>query len=495
MSIRTRLAIAVAVVLLATFTLLGAVLVRSTRATLVAQVDQQIRANAIVGDGDGPPTRGGRPGGGGNPYTGNGGYQPGVWTTPQASVATADFRQERVVAHFVYSPNGALVVAEPCGFADAPKAPPRLPTIPGADVKLLVNRITTTPAVDASLDYRMLVQQGTDGNILVSAASLDRVNAAVSRLTRIFLLGGVGALALATLAAYWLIRRGLRPVDRMVETAAAIAGGDLARRVPDADPRTELGRLGGALNEMLHQIEDSIRVRARSEERLRRFIGDAAHELRTPLTSVQGYAELYRQGAIPDAAGVGNAMGRIEAEGSRMARLVDEMLLLARLDQQHGLERQTVDLTPLVREAAEDFRVVAPDRPLTEDLAPGAVVSGDPLRLRQVVDNLLVNARTHTPPGTPVHVRVRAVGDAVQCSVADDGPGIGAEEREHIFERFWRADPARARNRGGSGLGLSIVASIVEAHGGTVTVESGVGNGATFIVRLPVASPEATMHS
>ncbi|MDQ6926832.1 MAG: HAMP domain-containing protein, partial [Candidatus Eremiobacteraeota bacterium] len=213
-----------------------------------------------------------------------------------------------------------------------------------------------------------------------------------------------------TAIAYGLIRRGLRPVDRMVEVASEIAGGNLSLRVPEANPRTELGQLGGALNNMLHRIEDAVRARTASEERLRRFIGDAAHELRTPLTSVRGYAELYRAGAISDDAGVENAMRRIEAEGSRMARLVDEMLLLARLDQQRGLEMKPVDVVAIAREALADFAAVDPERPLTSDLAPVAMVNGDRIRLRQVIDNLMANARIHTPAGTPIRLGVAVEG-------------------------------------------------------------------------------------
>jgi two-component system OmpR family sensor kinase len=287
---------------------------------------------------------------------------------------------------------------------------------------------------------------------------------------------------------WWLIRRGMRPVDRMVDTAAAIADGDLSRRVPDANPRTELGRLGHALNEMLAQIESALEARSASEARLRRFVADAAHELRTPLTSLRGYAELYRQGALSDEAGVTNAMGRIEAEGGRMSRLVDDLLLLARMDQQRALETKPVDLAALAGESVTDFQAVDPERPVTTMLTESALVEGDRVRLRQVIDNLLTNARVHTPAGTPVRVEVAEVGDRVEFRVADEGPGIAPADQARIFERFWRADPARARKTGGSGLGLAIVASLVEAHGGTVLVESAPGKGATFVVRLPRAN-------
>jgi two-component system OmpR family sensor kinase len=367
---------------------------------------------------------------------------------------------------------------------------PKVPDIPSAEIDRLIKEddIVTTPAVDGSLDYRMLVQRKDNGDIVVTAASLESVDSAVSKLIRRLL--GVGAVALlaAAIGCWWLIQRGLRPVEGMVDTAQAIAAGDMSRRVPNYDPRTELGRLGGALNEMLTQIEDSIRVRAASEERLRRFIADAAHELRTPLTSLRGYAELYRQGAITDEQGVANAMGRIEAEGARMARLVDDMLLLARLDQQRGLETKPVDVVTVVKEAVDDFRVVSPDRPLTTELADAAIVRGDRQRLRQVIDNFLTNTRIHTPPGTPVHVSVVRGANQVEISVADRGPGIPAADQTRVFERFWRADPARVRSKGGTGLGLAIVSSLVQAHGGSVAVASETGRGATFTVRLPLAT-------
>ena len=487
MSIRTRLAVAVALVLTATLVALGVVIVRSTRATLVAQVDDQVRTNAahardqVPLAGVGPP-----PGSAGaaHPSSSAGGPSPA-----SASASTGPY--ERAVALFVYSAQGKLLVNEPCGFADAPNPPPRLPPIPSPRIDALVNHVVTTPAVTGTLSYRVLVQRdpGPSQQIYVTAASLASVYAAVSRLIRILVIVGAVALAAATLASWWLIRRGLRPVDRMVDTAAAIAAGDLSRRVPDAGSRTELERLGGALNEMLTQIEHAVQARARSEERLRRFIADAAHELRTPLTSLRGYAELYRQGALRDPASLDNAMRRIEGEGARMARLVEDMLLLARLDQQRGLERKDVDLVGIVREAVSDFRVVAPDHPLTDELVETATVNGDRIRLRQIVDNLLTNARTHTPPSTPVLIAVARRGEWAELSVRDEGPGITEEDQARVFERFWRADPARVRRTGGSGLGLAIVASLVQAHGGTVDLQSEPGHGATFMVRLPLAAP------
>lgn len=481
MSIRSRLAIAVALVLIVTFAVVGVVLARSTRATLISQVDQQVAANADRATMGGASFDD-------RSHDDHDKKPSGTTTTGGFPLAPYD---NHAIALFVYSPSGELVVNQPCGFEDDLKPPPSLPAVSSQQFKLLYNKTVTTPAVDNSLSYRTLVQPEANGYIVVTAAPLDDVDQAVARLERLFLLVGGGALLVTTVLAYLLIRRGLRPVDRMIDVAAEIAAGNLSLRVPEANPRTELGQLGGALNNMLHRIENAVQARAASEERLRRFIGDAAHELRTPLTSVRGYAELYRQGAIHDDASVDKAMGRIEAEGSRMARLVEEMLLLARLDQQRGLEVKPVDLVALTREALADFAAVEPDRPLTDDLAPAALVSGDPLRLRQVIDNLLTNARVHTPPRTPVHVSLATEGPVAVLTVADEGPGIAEGDREHVFERFWRADRARVRSRGGSGLGLSIVASLVEAHGGTIAVATEPGQGAAFTIRLPLARQSA----
>ena len=323
MNISTRLVIAVASVLLVTLALLGVVFIQSTRATLIAQLDERIRGEAMQ-----ELTRGHR----------------------RAGEREDGFRPfERQVAVVAYDQRGRQLALVPSGTADDPDPPPQLPPISSGELDELVGRIVTLPAVDGALRYRVLVERLPGGEIVVAAAPLTAVNRTISRLVGILLVVGAIAMVVATLVSWWLIRRGLRPVDRMVDTAAAIAGGDLSRRVPDADPRTELGRLGGALNEMLHQIERGIQARAAGEARLRRFVADAAHELRTPLTSLRGYAELYRQGALRDETAIANAMRRIESEGARMARLVDDLLLLARLDQQRGLELTPLDLAALVR--------------------------------------------------------------------------------------------------------------------------------------------------
>lgn len=508
-SIRTRLALGVALVLAVAFASLGFVLVGSTRATLLDQADDRlVEVSAYALHTKGPP---GNPGGYGDDggFGGNGGYGgdgpyggyggdagPGgdgecvdVAATAEESVYGEN--APRSVGEFVFGPDGEAYMLSCTGYADDPDPIPRFPVFPSAEADALVGRIVTLPAVGGSFEYRVLVERDDEGNYVAVAAPLDEIDTAVARVVRTVTFGGVTVLVVAGLASWWLIRRGLRPVDRMVDTAAAIAGGDLSRRVAGGDPRTELGRLGVALNEMLGQIEQGVDERVRNEERLRRFVADAAHELRTPLTSVRGYAELYRQGALADAGDLTKAMGRIEAEGGRMARLVDDLLLLARLDRQLALECEPVDLGDVAREAVEDFAVVEPGHPVTTEIAGAAVVTGDAVRLRQVFDNLLANVRVHTPAGTAVRVSVRTDRGQAVVAVEDDGPGVAEADRARVFERFWRGDPSRVRKTGGTGLGLAIVASLVEAHAGTVELASGDGRGATFTVRIPVPDSPA----
>ena len=311
-------------------------------------------------------------------------------------------------------------------------------------------------------------------------------------LHHLFLVESTVALAVLlvlAMLAWWVVKLGLRPLEQMQETAGAIAAGDLSRRVEVVDEHTEVGRLGLALNEMMQQIETAFAERAASEGRLRRFVGDASHELRTPLTSIRGYAELFRRGAADRPEDLAKAMRRIEEEANRMGVLVDDMLLLARLDQGRPLERRPVDLTRITRDAVDDARAVAPDRPI--DFSPnGAVfVPGDEAKLRQVLGNLLQNANRHTPAETPVHVRVVSDEEEAVIEVADEGPGMATEDANRVFERFWRSDPSRTRSSGGAGLGLAIVAAIAAAHGGRAEVESEPGHGSTFRVHLPRVVP------
>lgn len=376
------------------------------------------------------------------------------------------------------------------------------------------------------------VQVGT----LIVGTDLGDINGSIARLAAIDAI--IGALLLAGLAVVGVavVRASLRPLSDIERTAHAIAAGDLSRRVPDQDPRTELGALGQSLNAMLAQVEAAFRARTASEEaarrsgdaahasaiianrsegRMRQFVADASHELRTPLTAIRGYAEYYRQrGGDGSDAELDRIIERVEQEAKRMGVLVDDMLLLARLDQQRPMDLRTVDLLAITADALHDARVVAPGRAitLTVDTPEAALVIGDEVRLRQVVGNLMSNAITHTPEDTPIDITIRsaplasagangtdpAAADtrpastepAILIEVTDQGPGLTAEQREHVFERFYRTDRARSRTAGGTGLGLAIVAALIDAHHGRVWVTSAPGQGATFGFALPLA-PEA----
>ncbi|GGS72674.1 two-component sensor histidine kinase [Planobispora rosea] len=356
----------------------------------------------------------------------------------------------------------------------------------------------TMPEPYHSGEWRVRVTRLDTGGSLVVAVDLTEVRQIVGQLALVEVLGGGGLMLALAGVGVAVIRRSLRPLEEIERTAEAIAAGDLSRRVPDADPNTEVGRLGRSLNGMLAQIEAAFRARSesesaarRSEERMRRFVADASHELRTPLTSIRGFAEFYRQAPDIDPAPL---MRRVESEAVRMGLLVDDLLMLARLDQQRPMAMRPVDLLAIAADAVHDARILAPDREVTLSVDGSAlIVSGDEVRLRQVVGNLMSNALTHTPEGTPVRIALRGQNGSAVVEVADEGPGLTAEQRERVFERFYRADSSRGRpdsSSGGSGLGLAIVAAMVEAHGGRVEVDSVPGSGAVFRVRLPLA-PEA----
>jgi two-component system, OmpR family, sensor kinase len=499
-NIRTRLALSATIVLAVTIAVLGVALVRTARSAMVEQIDNGLRDYA-----DRVDKYPQKPGGGDsrNQFPGGYGGYNARYGTPESqnpSSADADENDQSIgppefhqYAEFAFDFEGNEYEDEQvlAGYPGEGKSPPDLPPLPSEEADDCLGEIVTFPSVDGSLDYRVLIRE-TNFGYRVTAAPLSTVDETVAQLQRWVMVAGGVALAVAALVTWWLIRQGMRPVDRMVDTAAAIAAGDLTRRVPIQERRSELGRLGLALNEMLHQIERGIRHREASEERLRRFVADAAHELRTPLTALRGYTELYRQGGLPDKEAVDNAMGRIEGESARLTRLVEDMLLLARLDNERELEMEPIDVVDVVQEAIAAFQAIAPDRPLTANLTEEAPVVADRVRLRQVIDNLLVNTRVHTPPGTPVEIAVRPNSKTVDIIVSDQGPGISAADQAKVFERFWRADPSRVRRTGGTGLGLAIVSSLVQAHGGTIELLSEPGRGARFTVRLPLAPPLAT---
>jgi len=350
-------------------------------------------------------------------------------------------------------------------------------------------------------------------NIAV-ALPLSGASRTISDFRLVALVVALGALVLGGFFAALAIQRSFRPLDDIERTASAIAAGDLSRRVPDAPATTEIGRLSTALNTMLARIESSFRAQQRSEEQMRRFVADASHELRTPLAAIRGFAELYRQGAVREPDDVAHVMERIEGESTRLGRLVEDLLALARLDEAQRARttrREDVDLAVIASDAVHDARALAPDRAvrltgLTDDVGPNsAVVLADEAGMRQVLTNLLANAVHHTPGGTPVEVAVGRVqgptGPESVVEVRDHGPGLSPEQAEKVFERFYRVDSSRRRGTGGgSGLGLAIVATIVEVHEGTVSVAPTPGGGATFRVRFREAAHSedetpASIHS
>jgi two-component system OmpR family sensor kinase len=298
----------------------------------------------------------------------------------------------------------------------------------------------------------------------------------------------LAVLVVLAVAAWFIVKRDLRPLETMAVTADAIAAGDLSRRVEPAEPRTEVGRLGLSLNTMLGRIEEAFAERAATEDKLRRFLADASHELRTPLTSIRGYAEVFERGAKDDPEDLELAMRRIEEESKRMSVMVEELLVLARLGEGREPERAPVDLARVVNDAVSDARAAAPERAIELDAAESLTVIGDDAQLRQVVANLLGNALRHTPDDATIRLRLAPDGDSAALEVADDGPGLGPDVAAKVFEPFYRADASRTRQTGGAGLGLAIVEAIVEAHGGRVTLRTALGAGAVFTVRLPLAA-------
>ncbi|HET6294779.1 MAG TPA: ATP-binding protein [Kribbella sp.] len=404
-------------------------------------------------------------------------------------------------------------VSQPLRATDAQ---PQLPTMTLAQVVGRNNKPFDVPAVSGSETFRVIaVPETNGGGFLMVAQSLGDMNQTIQQLVGVQIAAGVILLVLLAGVGTLVVRRSLRGLEDVEHTAVAIAGGDLSRRVPQRDPRTEVGRLSLAINQMLGQIETAFAQRTaseyaarrsedaarrsaevarqseeharQSEERMRRFVADASHELRTPLTSIRGFAELTRQrGDASDPA----TMKRIEDEAKRMGLLVDDLLLLARLDQQRPLQHQPVDLLTLAGDSVHDVQAVQPGRSMKLQILPDSsapVVDGDEARLRQVLGNLVSNALHYTPIEAPITVSVGTRDGEAILEVADTGPGLSAGQKTRVFERFYRADSARTRSTGGSGLGLSIVAALVAAHNGKVTVTDTPTGGATFTVHLPLS--------
>lgn len=481
MPLRVRLVVATTILVAVGLAISGFVASTTLRGYLVDRVDEQLRQASQHFGG------------------------PEFHDTPPVSRGNGPESRDNDVPSAIYAAfynlSGSRFYNAPANFGPSVAAPPNLPTTINPTRLENAGKPFTVSSKTGGGSWRVIARPVNGGGTVLVAQSLSDVDHTVGRLQLLELLIGLAVVVVLAGAGYFVVRRSLRPLTEVEDTAAAIAEGDLTRRIPEADPRTEVGRLSAALNGMLHQIESAFRVQQqseaaarRSEEQMRQFVADASHELRTPLTSIRGFAELFRQGAASDPEELQRVMRRIEDEGARMGVLVDDLLLLARLDQHRPLDRQPVDLGQLAGDAVEDVRVVAPGRPVDLVIDDGhpPVVVGDELRLRQVLGNLLGNALTHTPDGTPIHVRLATrvddTGRWAVLEVADEGPGLPVEHAEHVFERFYRVDAARTRSEGGSGLGLSIVAGLAEAHGGRVELDTTPGEGATFRVVLPLAA-------
>jgi two-component system OmpR family sensor kinase len=381
-----------------------------------------------------------------------------------------------------------------------PNQPPSSPgpnQEPSAD-DAVFDTLAATDAAGPSFRVRYSVNKAT-GETIIVGLPLSELQKTLGQLVVIEALVSAAVLVLSGAAGLWLVRVGLRPLDDIGDTAAHIAAGDLSRRVERSDDRTEVGRLGTSLNEMLGQIETAFSEREASEaalrsseERLRRFVGDASHELRTPLAAIQAYAELFARGADQHPEDLPRLMRNIHKECLRMSVLVDDLLLLTRLDQGRPLERKPVDLGAIAYDTVEAGRAMDPDRPIDIAVDGLVEVQGDRTRLRQISDNLLLNARLHTPPGTPVEIRVSQRDGFGVLHVIDHGPGIEPDVAAKVFERFYRGDPSRSRADGGSGLGLSIVQAIAQAHGGRAETSPTPGGGATFTIEIPLLDANGT---
>ncbi|MFL5912575.1 MAG: sensor histidine kinase [Gaiellaceae bacterium] len=485
MSLRARLIAGLLVIAAAGLIALAAITYAEQRSFLFDRADQQAHAALpIVSrslDDAGANVPGSEPQGGGfgGPVGGGpgGGPRGGPGPPPHVDLPPGTFGQRRDATGNVLG-NTVLSYALP-----RPKLPASMP---------VGKPITVGSSGSSGTRYRALAEPtGDQPGATIVAVPLRDVDQTLHRLLRVEALVIAGVLAILAAVVWWLVRLGLRPLDRMGETAGAIAAGDLSRRVTPATPRTEVGRLGLALNSLLAQIEKAFAERQASESRLRRFLADASHELRTPLTSIRGYAEVFRTGAARSPGEKEKAMSRIEDEAKRMGAMVEDLLTLARLDQLPEVARNPVDLARLAEDAAGDARAAAPERTISVVAPDGeAVVLGDASNLRQVLGNLTRNALVHTPAGTPVELTVARDGDHAAVTVRDHGPGLPAGDADALFERFWRSDPGRGRGPAGAGLGLSIVAAIVHAHGGSVHAENAPGDGASFSVRLAAAAHE-----
>lgn len=460
MSLRARVLVGLAFVAVV-LGIVSLVVTTTTRDQLMDQVDQRLYELDTPGGREGPPLP---------PVDDPGGEDPPDYGSGEVYQAIRVNGEERRLSNV--RRDGVVV------------SPPDL----DAELDLQGDaEFRTVSSQDGSLTYRVLLRGGEPATS-ISAVPIDEVLTTIRRLIVVTLVGSAAILVALGLVAWWVVRLGVRPLKAMTATAKRIADGDHDVRIPEQDERTESGELAVALNRMVGSITTALDERTRSEERIRQFVADASHELRTPVTTIRGYAELYRHGGLADPHALEDAMRRTEQEAARMGRLVEDMLALARLDERRALERRPVDLAALAQDAGADAAAVAPRRAVTVVADEPIVVVGDEDRLRQVIANVVGNALVHTDDDVPVALRVGRDAGEAWFEVADEGAGMTPEVAARATERFFRADPARSRHRGGSGLGLSIVDAAVAAHGGRVEVTSEVGRGTRVRLVLPAGA-------
>jgi two-component system OmpR family sensor kinase len=470
-SLRTRLLLAILAVVAAGMVVAGVATYVSLRSFLLERVDQQLRearvpvamtlASGLAGD---------------LPFGSSG-------DRPAPNLPPGTYGQVRDSA-------GSILNTLTFSYGDEQPAPVLPDPLPAVDATGESIFSAGSTAGATSPGFRVLVQDvPTVQRVLVVAIPLSETRQTLTRLVGVEVVVLLGVLGVLAVAAWLIIKRDLRPLESMAVTADAISAGDLTRRVQPAEPRTEVGRLGLSLNTMLGRIEEAFVERAATEDKLRRFLADASHELRTPLTSIRGYSEVFAR-AKDDPEDLELAMRRIEEESERMGLMVEELLVLARLGEGREPERVPVDLARVVGDAVSDARAAAPARDITLDGVETVDVLGDDHQLRQVVANLLGNALRHTPDEAQIRVTLTTGDGHAALAVTDDGPGLEPDVAAQVFEPFFRADESRARETGGAGLGLAIVAAIVEAHGGEVRLDTAPGAGAAFTVTLPMVGSE-----
>ena len=470
LSLRTQLVVVTSVLIALAIAVTSLVAISALRAQMVHQLDEEMKASS---------------------------------SSLVSSIGTSQTRQDGAVGSYrvyILDQRGNVLYS----VAGADQQAENEPVLTGWDsekVKKYHETGTTVNSRTGSNDWRIMpisLESSTNGQAssMVIALPLKQTNQVVALVGVLTFAFGLATLAAAIAMTWVIVTRTFEPLARVEQTAAKIAAGDLSQRIEDYNPSNEIGNLAISLNTMLAQIESSFNAQAKSEAKMRRFVGDASHELRTPLVSIRGYSELYRQGALPNDEAVATAMGRIESESKRMGQLVEDLLTLARIDERRESKLAPFNLFHLAVDASNDAYATSPDREvslvgLTNDMAPtSAPVIGDESRMRQVVANLLTNAMRYTPAGTPLEIAVGVREDVPGyplsvIEVRDHGPGIHGEDRERVFERFYRTDTSRSRETGGTGLGLSIVAAILEQHDGSVHIEETPGGGATFVISLP----------